>query len=539
MNFKQVFSKEKVTTVIRYDLPSGLLVFFVALPLCVGIPFFSGAPVVSGVIAGIVGGVVVSLISNSKLSVSGPAAGLIIIVSSAVNELGSYEAFLTALVIAGVMQIVMGVLKFGFVGSFFPGSVIKGMLAAIGIILFLKQIPHLLGYDIDHEGDFNFFQWDNQNTFSEIVEALRHTTPGAIMISLFSLSILYIWEKKKLSSKLYIHGAIIVVALAVMLNNLFNYFFPVLYINEEHLVSVLPAQGINSILNEMPLPDYAYLYNSKTYLIAFEIAVIASLESMLSLDAIEKIDPLRRHASKNRELIAQGVGNMICGAIGGMPITSVIVRSSANLNAGAKTQMSSFFHGIFLIIALLFIPDIINDIPMAALASILTLTGYKLARMDIFIGMYKKGWEHFLPFAITILAIVFSNLLIGVSIGMVAGMFFIIRRNILNPFKYEKKPSEFGTTVKIELAEEVSFLNKASIQYNLNKIPEHTHVIIDGSRSRYIDPDVMECIEDFKINAPFKNIKVEILNTEGKSKSFKNTEQYSEEKVHHTEHEHW
>lgn len=509
---------------IPYDLSSGLVVFLVALPLCIGIAFASDAPVFSGILAGIVGGTVVAAISKSPLSVSGPAAGLTVVVLSSVSELGSYEMFLSALLFAGVLQLAFGFLKAGIIGSFFPSSVIKGMLASIGIILLLKQIPHALGYDRDYEGDFNFFQNDDKNTFSEIYEAIMLITPGPFIISVISLVGLILWDKFNMTKKLYVHGAFIVVVVAVLINYFFESFFPSFWVASAHLVRLDAIDSVSEFFNSFTLPDFRGYNNPAIYLIGVKVALIASLESMLSVDAIDKLDPLRRYTPKSHELKAQGVGNIVSALIGGLPVTSVIVRSSANIDAGARSKMSAIFHGIFLLIAVVLIPKYISKIPLSALAALLMVVGYKLTRISVIKEQYKKGWEHFIPFAVTIISILFTDILIGIGIGTSVALFFILRRNVMNPYVYNKQDSNYGVMVKIELSEEVSFLNKASIIYKLSRVPKNAHVIINGSKAKYIDPDIMEIIEDFKISAPSNNIKIEIVDVEDKYELIENEE---------------
>ncbi len=509
---------------IPYDLSSGLAVFLVALPLCIGIAFASDAPVFSGILAGIVGGTVVSLISKSPFSVSGPAAGLTVVVLASVNELGSYEIFLLALLFAGFLQLAFGFLKAGVIGSFFPSSVIKGMLASIGIILMLKQVPHILGYDLDYEGDFNFFQNDGKNTFTEIYDAILLVKPGAIVISIISLFVIFFWDKFKLAKKIYIHGAFVIVVLSVFLNLFFESFFPALWIGSAHLVKLEITDGFFGFFKNFTTPDFTAYKNIAIYLIGFKLALVASLESLLSIDAVDKLDPLRRHTPKNHELKAQGVGNIISSLIGGLPITSVVVRSSANVDSGARSKLSAIFHGVFLLMAVVLIPGIINRIPLSALAVVLIVVGYKLTKIDVIKEQYSKGWEHFIPFIVTVFSILFTDILIGIGIGTSVALFFILRRNVRNPYIYNKQNSNYGIKVKIELSEEVSFLNKASILYKLSKVPKNAHVVIDGSKAKYIDDDILEIIEDFKINAPSKNIKIEIIDVNDKFEVIENEE---------------
>ncbi len=524
MAFKENLKSSIDVKNLPYDLSSALVVFLVALPLCIGIAFASGAPILAGILAGIVGGVVVSLFSQSPLSVSGPAAGLTVIVATSIAELGSYEVFLLALLVAGIIQVIFGVTKAGVIGSFFPSSVIKGMLASIGIILILKQIPHALGYDMDYEGDFDFFQKDNENTFTEIYAAFLRITPGALVISMISMAVLILWEKFKMTKKVLVHGSFVVVVLGVVINLVFSLYFPSLVVMDEHLVQLAATEGFSAFVKTFTYPDFSAFKNSLVYIIGFKLALIASLESLLGVDAVDKLDPQRRHTPKNRELKAQGMGNIVSALIGGLPVTSVVVRSSANVDAGARSKMSAFFHGIFLLFAVVLIPGIINMIPLSALAAILIVVGYKLAKVSLIKEQYERGWEQFLPFAVTIIAVIFTDLLLGIGIGTVVALFFILRRNVLNPYVYNKQDSNYGVKIRLELAEEVSFLNKASILYKLSKVPNNAHVVIDGSKSRFIDEDILEIIEDFKINAPSKNVKVEIIDVEDKYELVENEE---------------
>jgi carbonic anhydrase len=518
------FIKEYQKEHLKNDLPSGIVVFLVALPLCVGIAFASNTPILSGIIAGVFGGIVVGLISKSNFSVSGPAAGLTLLVSSAVYDLGNNQALYAAVVLAGIFQIFFGLVKAGIIGSFFPSSVIKGMLAAIGIILLLKQIPHAIGYDLDYEGDFNFFQWDNKNTFTELIEAFNRVTPGAAVISLIGVAILILWDRYKLSQKLVVHGSIVVVIIGILLYEYLPQVSSFLIISDEHTVQVLPTGGFKSLVSSFVFADLRTWMDWKVVLIAGELAIVASLETLLALDAVDRLDPLRRYSDKNRELIAQGAGNICSGMIGGLPITSVIVRSSANIDAGAKTKLSAIFHGVFMLIAILVFPKIINKIPLSALAAILLVVAYKLTQIKVFKEQFNKGWENFIPFIITILAIVFTGLLIGIAIGTAVALFYILRRDVLFPFKFNKQELNFGVKVRLELAEEVSFLNKSSIVYKLQMTPKNAHLVIDGSKARFIDPDILEIIEDFKVNAKTRNIKVELISVGDKSEILENEE---------------
>jgi len=500
---------------IKNDLPAGLVVFLVALPLCLGIALASGAPLFSGIITGIVGGTVVAFASGSPLSVSGPAAGLTVIVLNAINQLGSYETFLLAVVLAGLIQIVLGYLKAGIIGHYFPSSVIKGMLAAIGIILILKQIPHAVGYDKDNEGDFDFFQMDGENTFSEIINSINYIHPGALIIASISLFILIMWERpffKKYSFFKIVPGALIVVVLGVIINTLFEKYNPSLLLEGEKLVRLPVADSPKDFISQFTLPDFTAFSNYQVYIVAITIAIIASLESLLSVEATDKLDPYKRNTPTNRELRAQGLGNMVAGLIGGLPLTAVIVRSSANVNSGGKTKLSSIIHGIFLLASVIGLAGILNKIPLACLAAVLLMVGYKLAKVSLFKSMYKLGWSQFLPFVITVIAIQFSDLLKGIGIGMAVSIFFILRNNYKRAYFFKKEEYHDGEIITIQLAEDVTFINKGSIILTLDHLPENSSVIIDGSKSQNIDLDVLEIIHNFKDTAQLKNIKLELKN---------------------------
>ncbi len=388
--------KELTFKYLKYDLPAGLVVFLVAVPLCLGIALASGAPLFSGIIAGIVGGIVVAFASGSALSVSGPAAGLTVIVLNAISTLRNYELFLLAVVLAGFIQIILGYVKAGIIGYYFPSNVIKGMLAAIGIILILKQIPHAIGYDVDNEGDFDFIQADGENTFSEIVNSLNHIHPGALIIAGISLLILILWERpflKKISFFKIVPGALIAVLSGIVINEIFKTSSPELFLDGDKLVRLPVASSVPDFISQFTLPDFSGLSNHKVYIVAFTIAIIASLESLLSVEAVDKLDPYKRNTPANRELKAQGLGNMISGLIGGLPITAVIVRSSANINAGAKTKLSAIIHGMLLLFSVIALAPFLNKIPLSCLAALLLTVGYKLAKISLFKSMYKMGWD--------------------------------------------------------------------------------------------------------------------------------------------------
>jgi MFS superfamily sulfate permease-like transporter len=494
---------------LKKDLPASIVVFLVALPLCLGIALASGAPLFAGVLTGIIGGIVVASVSGSQLSVSGPAAGLTVIVFSAIAQLGSYQTFLLAVVLAGVIQIILGVIKAGTIASYFPSSVIEGMLAAIGIILILKQIPHAIGYDADFEGDESFSQVSGgENTFSSLTAALSRISYGAVIISTLSLLILIYWPKvKKLSA---VPAALIVVATGIILNQLFD--GSTFAIKDEHLVKIPVVGSFQEFTGLFVFPDVSQIANKNVWIVAITLAIVASLETLLSLEAVDKIDPIKRVSPTNRELVAQGIGNITSGLLGGLPMTAVIVRSSANVNSGGRTKMSALFHGIWLLVALLLIPKYINLIPLSCLAAILLFTGYKLAKIGLFTKMWKSGYSQFVPFVVTVLAVVFTDLLKGVAIGMLVSVYYILRNNLRNPYFYRISSHGDRKVININLAEEVSFLNKAAIQYTLTHLPQETNVRIDGTNCRYIDPDVLEVIHDFKHYAYTKAIIVELVN---------------------------
>lgn len=493
---------------LKRDLPSSIVVFLVALPLCLGIALASGAPLFAGVLTGIIGGIVVASVSGSQLSVSGPAAGLTVIVFGAITQLGAYPTFLLAVFIAGVFQIILGLIKAGTIANYFPSSVIEGMLAAIGIILILKQIPHAVGYDSEYEGNESFAEAGNENTFSLINTALGAISYGAVIISVISILILIYWPKiKKVSA---IPAALMVVLTGIVLNQLFA--GSAFAIRDEHLVQIPVVESFREFTGLFVFPDFSQIANKEVWMVAITIAIVASIETLLSLEAVDKLDPIKRVSPTNKELLAQGIGNMTSGLLGGLPMTAVIVRSSANVNAGGRTKMSAIFHGLWLLTALLAIPVVINLIPLSCLAAILLMTGYKLAKIGLFAKMWKAGYSQFVPFVVTVLAVVFTDLLKGVAVGMLVSIFYILRNNLRNPYFY--RISSLGTknVIEIKLAEEVSFLNKAAIQYTLTHLPKESDVKIDGTNCRYIDPDVLEVINNFKHNAYTKAIIVELKN---------------------------
>jgi SulP family sulfate permease len=508
LNLKKYFLPKN----LKKDLPSSLVVFLVALPLCLGIALASGAPLFAGVLTGIIGGIVVGSLSGSQLSVAGPAAGLTVIVLNAITSLGTYETFLLALVLAGVFQMLLGILKAGTIGNYFPSAVIEGMLAAIGIILIMKQFPHAVGYDADFEGDEGFKQADSHNSFSGILGAFSKINLGAVIISGVSLLLMIYWPKfKKLAG---VPAPLLVVLAGIGLSAAFNgTSFGLL---DKQFVRIPVVNSSSEFMALFKSADFSAIGNKQVWITAFTIAVVASLETLLSLEACDKIDPIKRISPTNRELVAQGIGNITSGLLGGLPMTAVIVRSSANVNAGARTKMSTIVHGLLLLIALLCIPALINHIPLSCLAAILLITGYKLTRIALFKHMWHLGLSQFIPFVITIIAVVLTDLLIGVGIGMLVGIFYILRTNLRNPYFYQITHNGDKKVIRIRLAEEVSFLNKAAIQVTLTSLPAGADVIIDASNSRYIDPDVLEIIHNYKHNAYTKGIIVQLHDVKDK-----------------------
>ncbi len=495
---------------LKNDLPASIVVFLVAMPLCLGIALASGAPLFSGVIAGIVGGIVVSLLSGSPLGVSGPAAGLAVIVLSAIQELGAFEIFLLAVVLAGVFQLILGFLKAGVIGYYFPSSVIKGMLSGIGIIIILKQIPHAFGYDRDPEGDLEFLQPDGQNTFSELLNMIDYVSPGAVVIALVSLAVLILWEQpfmKKASIFKIIQGPLVVVASGIGLNLLFQG-SDLMRLRADQLVSIPVPDSLGGFFNQFTFPDFSQWDNAQVYVIAITMAVVASLETLLCVEATDKLDPNKGVTPTNRELKAQGIGNIISGFIGGLPITQVIVRSSANIQSGGKSKASAFFHGILLLISVMVVPKVLNLIPLSSLAAILFIVGYKLAKPTVFKEVYRLGRSQFIPFMVTIIGIVFTDLLMGIGLGMAVAIFHILHNNYKIPYHFNPASYVKGEPIVIELAEDVSFLNKGSILQTLNQLPNNSEVFIDGSKTKKIHPDVIEIIEDFKQNAKERNITI-------------------------------
>ncbi len=493
------------------DLAGGLVVFLVALPLCLGIALASGAPMVAGIVSGVVGGLLVAWLSGSHTSVSGPAAGMVAVVLAQVAILGSYEAFLVAVILAGAIQILLGALRAGFIAAFFPSNVIKGLLAAIGVIVILKQIPHAVGHDADPEGDLGFFQADGRNTFSEIFSSLFNLEPGAMVIGLVSLAVLLAWDRSRLRNSL-IPAPLVVVVLGVLANVAMKATGSSWLIGSSHLVQVPTVASLGEFFKVLPSPDLKAFGNPAIIMAAVTIAAVASLETLLNLEAVDKLDPRKRVSPPNRELMAQGVGNMVSGFLGGLPITSVIVRSSVNINAGAATRLSAFFHGVLLLLLVLLAPVWLNQIPLASLAAVLIVTGLKLASPKLFRQMWSEGRTQFVPFIVTTVAIVFTDLLTGVLIGLATSLAFILHSNYRRPLLRFMEHHVSGDVLRIEFSNQVSFLNRAVLEQALDSVPVNGHVVLDARNTDYIDPDILDLIDDFRrLTAPARNLKVSLV----------------------------
>jgi len=500
---------------LRYDFPASLVVFLLALPLCLGVALASGAPLYAGLIAGIVGGLIVTSLSGSALGVTGPSAGLAVIVFGAISELG-FEPFLLAVILAGVIQFIMGNIRAGIIGYYFPSAVITGMLSGIGIIVFLKQIPHAIGYDRDYEGDLSFSQSDQYTTLSELQHMLDFMAPGALVISLVGLAILLLWETQWLKQYRFsesLHGAIIAVIVGVLLNQLFITFYPQWALADRHLLELPILETFADFGQVFTSPDFSQINNPAIYHVAFMIAIIASLETLLCVEAMDKLDPYKRVTSNNRELRAQGIGNICSGLLGGLPMTQLIVRSSANVQSGSRTKTSAFMQSIFLLIAVLLLPNLINKIPLASLAAVFLVVAYKLANPKWFKIMYQVGFYHFIPFIATIIGLLFSDMLTGFSIGMGCALFFILLENKKVGFHLHEQYGHNKTI--ITLSENVSFLNKSNILHLLSELPQNANIVIDATYAKYIDYDVYEVIQNFKVDAKRKGINLVVQNLRG------------------------
>ncbi len=509
---------------IKTDLSASIVVFLVALPLCLGISLASGAPFFSGIISGIVGGVVIGLLSGSKLSVSGPAAGLAALVLAAITNIGDFRLFLCAVVIAGILQMLMSAARLGGIANYFPSSVIKGMLTSIGILIIAKQIPHAFGYDKNEQGNLTSLFPFGDEDWHELLMPLQHIDVGVFLICLASIAIMLFWDRPVIKAKFkFIPGALIAVIVSIIIQEIFTATQSILMLQPEHLVQIKVAADPSEFFGFFTFPDFQGFFNGKVIMAGVMIAIIASLETLLSIEAVDNIDPDRNVTNTNRELMAQGIGNMFAGLIGGIPVTSVIVRSSANVNAGAKSKVSAVVHGFLLLVSVILIPTLLNKIPLSSLAAILLLTGYKLCKVSVFKQMIQNGKYQYLPFFTTITVILMldlfgfykplkgEGLLIGVVAGLIVALLAVLHGNLKNSYYFHKEKYQKGDKIKVHLSEEVSFLNKASIRQTLDHLPENAEVIIDASNTKYIDFDVLELIKEFRdIKAPLKNISCHI-----------------------------
>lgn len=512
------------TKFLKSDLPSGLVVFLVALPLCLGISLASGAPFFSGIISGIIGGIVIGALSTSPLSVSGPAAGLAALVAGAIFTIGDFGMFLCAVLIAGVLQMLLGLAKLGGIANYIPGSVIKGMLTSIGILIIAKQIPHAFGYDKDEKGNITELLPYGSEDMHELLQPLQHIEVGVFILCLLSIIIMVMWNRPFIKKRAkFIPGALVAVIVAVIVNEVWIKAGSQLSVQNEHLVQIKVASSAKEFFSFFTLPDFNGLLNGTVIVYGVAIALIASLETLLSIEAVDNLDPERRVTNTNKELFAQGVGNTIAGLIGGLPVTSVIVRSSANVDAGAKSKMSSIIHGLLLLVSIIAIPVLLNKIPLSALAAILLLTGYKLAKPSVFINFWKAGKYQFIPFIVTVIVIIAidlfavvpllsgKGLLVGVFAGIIAAAGAILHGNLKNSYYFHQEKHKEGETINIKFSEEVSFLNKAAIRQTLDHLPENATVVFDATNTQYIDYDVLEIIKEFRdIKAPLKNIKLRL-----------------------------
>lgn len=505
--------KDSLFSHVKTDLSAGLVVFLIALPLCLGISLASGAPLFSGIIAGIVGGIVVGILSGSKVNVSGPAAGVAPIIYVAIETLGSFEIVLSAVILAGVFQIILGFLRAGTIAYFFPSSMIKGILASIGLILIINQIPQAFGYS----GKELFGSMEDgfsTRVFSEIAGILQYISPGATLITFLSLAIIFLFDKpalKRYTFFKFVPAALIAVLASIGINQFFIAYFPELALTDGRLVRLPVAESLGEFSTFFTFPDFSQITNPELWTVVLSITFIASLETLLSTEAGDRLDPYKRKSSTNRELKAQGIGNIVSGLVGGLPITAVIVRTSANVSSGGRTPLSTITHGVIMLICVMTIPRLLNLIPLASLSAVLFVVGYKLTSVSLFRRMWKAGKRQFVPFFVTVVAVMLTDLIMGIMIGGAVSVFVILRDNYRTPFFLDRAERAEGEHVELVLAEEVTFLNKASIMLTLNHVAPNSSVVIDASRSVHIDDDVLEIIEEFKATAAYKNIKMETI----------------------------
>lgn len=498
------------------DVPAGIVVFLVALPLCLGIALASGAPLMSGVMAGIVGGTVVAVFSGSELSVSGPAAGLAVVVLHGIQSLGSFEIFLCAVVLAGIIQIILGVIRAGVIGDFVPISVIRGMLAAIGVMIILKQIPHAVGWDFEGDVDEEIIQPFHHSPLEHIAALADNITPGALIIAGACLTLLVVWDlpfMKRLSWTKLVPGPLLAVLLGAGINEFFVATSSTFTLSHEsgHLVQLPTGASLASMIN---LPDISHILQLDVIVVALTIAIIGSVETLLSIEAADQLDPEKRLSNTNRELVAQGIGNIVSGGLGGLPITSVIVRSSTNVYAGGRTRLAAFTHGAMLLVCVVLVPMLLNHIPLAALAAILISVGYKLTSLNVVRDMWQQGRRQFLLFAITLVAIVATDLLLGIGIGLAIGVTYILRTNMIKSVVLVHD----GPSYLLRFNKDMSFVNKAELKQVLRKIPDHADLIIDGARIHFIDHDIYELLSEFTAGAPYRHISVEYRHVFGKGR---------------------
>lgn len=501
-----------LSTTLPRDLTAGLVVFLVALPLCLGVALASGAPLLSGVLAGIIGGILVGILSGSHTSVSGPSPGVVVVVAAQIIALGSFKAFLLAVLVAGLIQIILGLVRAGFIAAFFPSSVIKGLLTAIGVILILKQLPHVVGHDPDPQGEMAFQQPDHQNTFSELVSLFAGFKLGAAVVGFASLALLLLWDRWHALKRLPLPAPLLVVVVGIVASAIFKRIGGAWVIDGAHLVQVPVPETVSAFFSFLQLPDFSQWMKPAIYSGAITIAAVTSLETLLNLEAVDQIDPQRRTSPASRELVAQGIGNILSGLVGGLPITSVVVRSSVNINAGARTKLATIFHGILLMTSVVLLPAWLNMIPISCLAAILFVTGLKLASPAIVKQMWTEGRYQFLPFAATVIAIVLTDLVVGVLIGMGVSVAFILYSNMRRPLRLFVEKHLGGDVLHIELANQVSFLNRAALSKALGAVRRGGHVLLDAQNTDYIDPDVLDLIREFTSKTgPARGVEVSLL----------------------------
>jgi MFS superfamily sulfate permease-like transporter len=519
-------NKPSLFASIKTDAVSGLIVFLIALPLCLGIAQASNAPLFSGIVAGVIGGIVIGALSKSHLSVSGPAAGLVAIVIGAIatlspigadgqpDAIAGFQFFLCAVIISGAIQLLLGFLKAGSVANYFPTNVIEGMLAGIGLTIIFKQLPDAFGYIKPADHSAGIEDGESGISWLEFSSIANHIEMGAVIITVICLGLLILWSMKFMKKVSFIPAGLLVVVVGTLINLFFKNAMPELYVDGSHLVMLPVPESVSDFAGQFMLPNFKGFANPEVWQIGIVIAIVASIETLLCIEATDKLDPYKRYTSGDSELKAQGIGNMVSGFLGGLPITSVIVRSSANINAGAKTKVSAIVHGVLLLVCVATIPAILNLIPKASLAAILIFTGYRLCRPAVFKHMWHSGLEQFIPFVVTAIAVALPmlGLLKGVGIGIGLSIFYLLKNNMKNSYYYHRSSYSNGELIKIELSEEVSFLNKGSIKTTLDNIPQGSRLIIDAQKTAYIDFDVLQLIREFaSVSSPEKNIKVSLV----------------------------